>query len=247
MAGFAQFNWDSERSLGNMPECHKQLAPLFCSVYSVSSYYVSLCNKHGMFPMDPSTLCLGLCRWFESICGEYLFHIFGSRQNRDMSRTLEICKCIAAAETTINYSLLYSLKSKSYSEASPKIMFASMMDPIHIHELPRLFFNYLINNISLPIFYIVSIFQREMEVPAIPLESVIELFTNGKVCLCCAQSGRLDDPQTKCHLSNSACHTQKIRRFLNKMVETRAFLPKESGLALRTDSNITQFVTAYGG
>lgn len=79
MEGFAHFKWDAERSLGNMPETHKHLAPLFCSIYNVSSFYVSLCNKHGMFPMDPSTLCLGLCRWFESICSEYLCTIFGTR------------------------------------------------------------------------------------------------------------------------------------------------------------------------
>lgn len=247
LEGFAQFKWDAERSLGSMPENHKHLAPLFCSVYNVSAFYVSLCNKHGMFPMDPSTLCMGLCRWFESICGEYLHHIFGTRQHRDMSRTLEICKCIAAAETTINYSLLYSLKSKTYSEASPRTMMASMMDPIHIHEVPRLFFNFLVNNICLPAFFIISIFQREMEVPALPLESVLELLDNGKMCLCCVQSGRLEDPSRRCHLPNSTCHTQKVRKFLNRMVERRAFLPKESGLALHMDSNITQFITAYGG
>lgn len=247
MQGFAQFNWDSERSLGNMPEAHKPLAPLFCSIYSVSAFYVSLCNKHGMFPMDPSTLCLGLCRWFESICGEYLYCLFGSRQHRDMSRTLEICKCIAAAETTINYSLLYSLRSKSYSEASPKIMLASMMDPIHIHEVPRLFFNYTINNISLPYFLIVSIFQREVEAPILPLESVLELLKNGKMCLCCVKSGKLQDRNQRCSLSSSACHTNKIKRFLNKMIENRAFLPKESGLAVHMDSNITPFITAFGG
>ena len=79
-----------------------------------------------------------------------------------------------------------------------------------------------------------------------PLESVLELFTNGKMCLCCVQSGRLQTPSNHCHLPNTQCHTQKVKRFLNKMVEQRAFLPKESGLALRMDSNITQFITAYG-
>jgi hypothetical protein len=246
LQGFAQFNWDAERSLGNMPDASKQLAPLFCSLYNVSSLYVGLCNKHGMFPMEPSTLCMGLCRWMESISNEYLCHLFGSRQRRDISRTLEICKSMAAAETCINYSLLYTLKSNSYSDACPKVMMACMMDPIHVHELPRLFFNYLINNVSIPLFYIVSVFQREMEVPVIPLESVIALLTNGRMCLCCVKAGRLSNQRARCTMSNSSCHTYKIKKFLSRMVERRAFLPKESGFPLHAENNIMQFITAYG-
>jgi hypothetical protein len=245
--GFGQFYWDAERTLGSVPSETKGMAPLFCSVYSIASHYVALCNKHGMYPMDPSTLTMGLCRWIESIITEYLQHIFGKRQLRDSSRILEACKSIAAAETTINYTLLNVLKSQTYTEAAPKIMLCSMIDPIHVHELPRLFFNYIISSISLPIFYAVSIFQREMEVPAIPLDSVVELFTNGKMCLCCTKNDRLNHPERRCTLSQEHCHTVRIKKFLNKMVDLRAFLPRESNLSLSTDSNITQYITAYGG
>jgi hypothetical protein len=44
---------------------------------------------------------------------------------------------VAASETNINYSTLHIMRSKSISDAMPKVMMCSMMDPIHIHELPR--------------------------------------------------------------------------------------------------------------
>ena len=79
--------------------------------------------------------CFG--RWIESICGQYLSHIYGKRQARDISRTLEIFKTVAASETNINYTVLMMLRSKTLTEAMPKVMFCSMIDPIHIHEVPR--------------------------------------------------------------------------------------------------------------
>lgn len=80
---------------------------------------------------------LHLNRWIESICGQYLSHIYGKRQARDISRTLEIFKTVAASETNINYTVLMMLRNKTLTSAMPKIMFCSMIDPIHIHEIPR--------------------------------------------------------------------------------------------------------------
>lgn len=50
------------------------------------------------------------CRWIESIFAQYLSHIYGRRQSRDMARTLEICKATACSETTINYTVLMMLR-----------------------------------------------------------------------------------------------------------------------------------------
>ena len=60
-------------------------------------------------------------RWIESICREYLSHIFGRRQARDFSRTLEIFKTVAASETNINYTVLMMMKSKTITQAMPKV------------------------------------------------------------------------------------------------------------------------------
>lgn len=66
-------------------------------------------------------VCVDSFRWTESICGQYLSHIYGKRQARDVSRTLEIFKTVAASETNINYTVLMLLKNKTITKAMPKV------------------------------------------------------------------------------------------------------------------------------
>lgn len=162
-----------------------------------------------------------------------------------MSRTLEIFKTVAASETNINYTVLMMLRSKTLTSAMPKVMLCSMIDPIHVHEMPRMVYNFIMNSVSLPIFYAVSVFQREMEVPAIPLESVVELFTNGSFGSCCVKGGRDIDRTIACPLREQ-CHTKRIKDMLTNMLDRRAFLPKDSGMEMRYDTNCMPYITAYG-
>jgi hypothetical protein len=124
-------------------------------------------------------------------------------------------------------------------------MLCSMIDPIHIHEMPRMVYNFILNSVSLPIFYAVSVFQREMEIPTLPIQSVVELFTNGTMAGCCVVSGRDVDASKRCSLGGS-CHTKRIKDMLNRLMERRAFLPKESGAEMLFDSNCMPYITAYG-
>lgn len=119
--GFGQYTWNAEKALGGFPKNTKGVSSLYCTAYSASAYYSMLANKHGMYAMELSTLCKGLCRWIESICREYLSHIYGKRQARDFSRTLEIFKTVAASETNINYTVLMMLRSKTITQAIPKV------------------------------------------------------------------------------------------------------------------------------
>ena len=153
---------------------------------------------------------------------------------------------MAASETNINYTVLMMLRSKTLTEAMPKVMFCSMIDPIHIHEVPRMVYNFILNSISLPIFYAVSVFQREMEIPTLPLETVVEFFTNGTYCACCIKSGRNHNPSTPCTL-REVCHTKRIKDMLVRALDRRAFLPKDSGMLMRYDTNSIPYITAYGG
>jgi hypothetical protein len=137
------------------------------------------------------------------------------------------------------------MRSKTVTEAIPKVNMCSMIDPIHIHEVPRLCFNFVLNSVSLPLFYAISVFQRELEFPALPLESVLELFVNGSMCSCCARSGRLETPDTPCTLGNG-CHTSRVRDAMERYLERRAFLPRESGTLMRYDCNAIPYITAYG-
>lgn len=61
--GFGQFTWNAEKALGSMPKDTKLISSMFCTVYSASAYYAMMCNKHGMYPLELSTLCGGLCRF----------------------------------------------------------------------------------------------------------------------------------------------------------------------------------------
>jgi hypothetical protein len=79
-----------------------------------------------------------------------------------------------------------------------------------------------------------------MEAPTIPLESAVELFTNGSLCACCIKSGirvhpdggpHPDTPQ-RCSLRDS-CHTKRVKEMLTRMLDRRAFLPKDSGMLMR--------------
>ena len=126
-----------------------------------------------------------------------------------------------------------------------QVMLCSMIDPINIHEMPRLVYNFVLNSISLPLFYAVSVFQREMEVPTIPVQSVVELFTNGNMCACCVSSGRLLDASKRCTY-REVCHTKRIKEMLVKLLDNRAFLPKESGSQMLYDTNCMPYITAYG-
>lgn len=107
-------------------------------------------------------------------------------------------------------------------------------------------YNFISNSISLPIFFAVSVFQREMEIPAIPLESLVELFTNGKYCACCVKSGKMQTPENACHLRDSACHTKRIKDIIQKLLDHRGFLPNDSGMLMRYDSNCIPYITAFG-
>jgi hypothetical protein len=108
-------------------------------------------------------------------------------------------------------------------------------------------YNFISNSISLPIFFAVSVFQREMEIPAIPLESLVELFTNGKYCACCVKSGKMQNPEKNaCHLRDSACHTKRIKDIIQKLLDHRGFLPNDSGMLMRYDSNCIPYITAFG-
>ena len=184
-----------------------------------------------------------------------------------MSRTLEIFKTVAASETNINYTVLMLLRSKTITAAMPKVisppkpyvsrkgvylnvdlqvMLCSMIDPIHIHEMPRMVYNFIMNSISLPLFYAVSVFQREMEIPTIPVQSVVELFTNGSMCACCVSSGCCpSDPSKRCTYRD-VCHTKRVKDMLLKLLEHRGFLPRESGAQMLYDTNCTPYITAYG-
>ena len=61
--GFAHFTWNSEKALEAFPTQAKGAAALYCTAYSASAYYAMLANKHGMYSMELSTLCRGLCRY----------------------------------------------------------------------------------------------------------------------------------------------------------------------------------------
>lgn len=108
-------------------------------------------------------------------------------------------------------------------------------------------YNFLVNSISLPVFYAVSVFQREMEVPTLPLESVVELFTNGRLAACCIRSGRTpESPDSPACTLHDVCHTKRIKAFLTRMLDRRAFLPRDSGMLMRYDVNCTPYITGYG-
>ncbi len=124
-------------------------------------------------------------------------------------------------------------------------MLCSMIDPIHIHEMPRMVYNFILNSVSLPLFYAVSVFQREMEIPTIPIQSIVELFTNGKMGACCVGSGRLEDSSKRCKLREK-CHTKRIKDMLNKLLERRGWLPRESGAQSLYDTNGMPYITADG-
>ena len=109
-------------------------------------------------------------------------------------------------------------------------------------------YNFILNSISLPVFYAVSIFQREMEIPCIPLESLLELFNNGSVCGCCVSSGRslpITATTPRCKLKTQ-CHTERIRAMLSTLITRRGFLPRESGSLLMWDTNCSPYITAFG-
>lgn len=112
-------------------------------------------------------------------------------------------------------------------------------------------YNFMLNSISLPVFFAVSIFAREMEIPALPLESVLELFNNGTFCGCCVASGRTPGGRTACDLAQKcnlggACHTKRIKDMLVRLMECRAFLPRDSGCQLMWETNCSPYITAYG-
>lgn len=65
--GFAQFTWNAEKALGTFPKESRSVASLYCTAYSASAYYAMLANKHGMYSMELSTLCKGLCRSVHSL------------------------------------------------------------------------------------------------------------------------------------------------------------------------------------
>ena len=60
--GFAQYTWNAEKALGGFPRETRGVASLYCTAYAASAYYAMLTNKHGMYSMELSTLCRGLCR-----------------------------------------------------------------------------------------------------------------------------------------------------------------------------------------
>jgi hypothetical protein len=153
---------------------------------------------------------------------------------------------VAASETNINYTVLMMLRSKTLTAAMPKIMFCSMIDPIHVHEIPRMVYNFVLNSVSLPVFYAVSVFQREMEIPTLPLEQVVEFFTNGAYCACCINSGRDKHPDKPCSVNDGECYTKRIKDMLERMMKVRAFLPRESGKMMTFDGNCMPYLTAYG-
>ena len=111
--------------------------------------------------------------------------------------------------------------------------------------MPRMVYNFILNSVSLPLFYAVSVFQREMEIPTIPIQSIVELFTNGTMAGCCVSSGRLKDATKRC-LTKDSCHTRRIKEMLNRLMERRAFLPRESGAEMLFESNCMPYITAYG-
>lgn len=230
---------------GFLPSTYFPDMVVVCVLLSVWSLVTFVTSRSCSGDFDQHLKYLS-CRWIESICGQYLSHIYGKRQARDISRTLEIFKTVAASETNINYTVLMMLRCKTLTEAMPKVMFCSMIDPIHIHEIPRMVYNFILNSISLPIFYAVSVFQREMEIPTLPLETVVEFFTNGTYCACCIKSGRQHDPSTQCTL-REVCHTKRIKDMLVRALDRRAFLPKDSGMLMRYDTNSIPYITAYGG
>jgi len=190
------------------------------------------------------------------VCTQYLSHIYGKRHARDISRTIEICKAVACSESNINYTVLMMLRNKRLSHAMPQVMMCSMIDPIQVFELPRMVYNIILNSVSLPIFFAISVFQREMEIPTLPLESVIEFFTNGSKAGCCVRAGVParssaasaaggGSSNSTCPLGSN-CHTRRIRDMLIRMLERRAFLPKESGMLMRYDTNCLPYITGYG-
>lgn len=126
-------------------------------------------------------------------------------------------------------------------------MMCSLMDPIHIFEMPRMCYNVILNSVSLPIFFAVSVFQREMEIPTLPIESVVEFFTNGRLFACCTRTPGIDDWRSihKCRLG-ADCHTKRVRDMLIRMLNHRAWLPKMSGVSLNFMSNATPYLTGYG-
>ena len=65
-SGFGHYTWNAEKALGAFPKDTKGVSALYCTAYSASAYYAMLTNKHGMYAMELSTLCKGLCRW---VCG----------------------------------------------------------------------------------------------------------------------------------------------------------------------------------
>lgn len=69
-SGFAQYTWNAEKALGAFPKDTKGVAALYCTAYSASAYYAMLTNKHGMYAMELSTLCKGMCRWVLCVGGE---------------------------------------------------------------------------------------------------------------------------------------------------------------------------------
>lgn len=111
--------------------------------------------------------------------------------------------------------------------------------------MSRMVYNFILNSVSLPIFYAVSVFQREMEIPALPLETVVEFFTNGTYCACCMGSGRNTHPEKQCTMKD-ACHTKKIKDMLVRLMDKRAFLPKDSCMSMTFDGNCMPYITAYG-
>lgn len=126
-------------------------------------------------------------------------------------------------------------------------MMCALMDPIHIHEMPRLCYNVILNSVNLPIFFVISIFQREMEVPTLPLESVVDFFTHGKVFACCRKHGIQTWQQSaaNCKLGKN-CHTKRVRDMLMRMLNHRAWLPVYSGVSLNFVSNCSPYMTTYG-
>lgn len=164
-----------------------------------------------------------------------------------MARTLEIYKATACSEAAINYTTLMMLRYTKLSSAMPHVMMCLMIDPIHIFEMPRMCFNVILNSVSLPIFFAVSVFQREMEIPTLPLESVVEFLNNGKLFACCTHSKGVDGWRTihKCRLGGD-CHTKRVRDMLIRMLNHRALLPKVSGVSLNFVSNCIPYFTGYG-
>lgn len=74
-SGFAQYTWNAEKALGAFPKNTKGVASLYCTAYSASAYYAMLGNKHGMYAMELSTLCKGLCRCVPWVAEKLMFQV----------------------------------------------------------------------------------------------------------------------------------------------------------------------------